>query len=75
MVTRKEMHLRKWDGLHLNILLICIVNTGMGYIGSAWVAAPTIRSVTHASSLAIFSINNPPGEKPKILGVHGKLKC
>ena len=66
------MKLRKGNGYHLDILLICFINTGMGYIGTGWVAAPTIRSFTHASSLTIFSTNNPPGEKPKVLGVKGR---
>jgi solute carrier family 4 anion exchanger 2 len=74
-VAKKEMKLRKGDGYHVDILLICLINTGMAYLGTGWVSAPTIRSVTHATSLIVFSTNNPPGEKPAILGVKGRMDC
>ncbi|XP_035714633.1 band 3 anion transport protein isoform X1 [Folsomia candida] len=69
IIGKKENKLQKGGGYHLDIFLICVINGGLACIGGCWVCAATVRAVAHASSLIVFSTNNPPGEKPSIVGV------
>jgi hypothetical protein len=71
IIGKKEMKLQKGGGFHLDIFLVCMINGGTAAIGGSWVCAATVRAVAHASSLIVFSTNNPPGEKPSIVGVKG----
>jgi len=66
------MHLKKGCGFHLDVLILCFINTGMGFLGSCWISAATVRGVAHTAALTVYSTNNPPGEKPRVLGVKGK---
>lgn len=71
IINKKENKLKKGTGYHLDIFLICLINGISGSIGGSWVCAATVRAVSHASSLTMYSTNNPPGEKPQIVGVKG----
>jgi len=71
IVSKPENNLVKGSGYHIDIMLITMINMGTSLIGSCWFCAATVRSVAHATSLVIHSTNNPPGEKPKILGLYG----
>jgi solute carrier family 4 anion exchanger 2 len=69
IISKKENKLVKGSGYYLDILLISLINGGLVTIGGCWVCAATVRAVAHASSLTVYSTNNPPGEKPSILGL------
>jgi len=71
IIAKKENKLKKGTGFFVDIFLVCVINGCLMTIGGCWVGAATVRAVAHASSLVIFSTNNPPGEKPTILGVRG----
>ncbi|XP_043824214.1 anion exchange protein 2 isoform X2 [Dromiciops gliroides] len=66
IISKKERMLQKGSGFHLDLLLI----VGMGGIcalfGLPWLAAATVRSVTHANALTVMSKAVAPGDKPKI---------
>jgi hypothetical protein len=72
IIGKKEMKLRKGCGFHLDILIFCFINMLMGFIGSCWISAATVRGVTHTVALTVYSKNNPPGEKAVVIGVKGK---
>jgi hypothetical protein len=71
LVGKKELKLRKGAGFHLDILIFCFINLLMGFLGSCWISAATVRGVTHVVALTVYSKNNPPGEKPAVIGVKG----
>jgi len=73
LVAKKENKLKKGGGFHLDVLLLSFINFGTSSIGGCWVCAATVRAVAHTTSLVVFSTNNPPGEKPVILGAHGEI--
>ncbi|ODM91903.1 Anion exchange protein 2 [Orchesella cincta] len=70
LVAKKDNKLKKGGGFHLDIFLLGIINAGAASVGGCWVCAATVRAVAHTTSLVVFSTNNPPGEKPAILGAN-----
>lgn len=67
--------LKKGNGFHLDIVLVCLTNVGCGMIGAPWMCAATVRSVTHVSAVTVMSTTHPPGEKPHIIQVRGIFLC
>lgn len=55
IVDKAERGLKKGSGLHLDIVLLSILNTGCGFFGMPWHCAATVRSVSHVSSVTIMS--------------------
>lgn len=55
IVDKPERGLKKGSGLHLDIVLLSLLNTGCGFFGMPWHCAATVRSVTHVSSVTIMS--------------------
>lgn len=55
IVDKPERGLKKGSGLHLDIVLLCFLNTICGYLGMPWHCAATVRSVTHVSAVTIMS--------------------
>lgn len=55
IVDKPERGLKKGSGLHLDIVLLSLLNTACGFFGMPWHAAATVRSVTHVSSVTIMS--------------------
>lgn len=55
IVDKPERGLKKGSGLHLDIVLLCFLNTVCGFLGMPWHCAATVRSVTHVSSVTIMS--------------------
>lgn len=55
IVDKPERGLKKGSGLHLDIVLLAMLNTGCGFFGMPWHAAATVRSVSHVSSVTIMS--------------------
>ncbi|CAG7833125.1 unnamed protein product [Allacma fusca] len=69
IVSKSDHKLKKGSGFHLDVLLICVCNTAISLFGLPWVSVALVRAVAHTTALTVWSTNNPPGEKPKIVGV------
>merc|ERR1719480_535646 len=59
----------KGAGLHLDIVILSLINLGCGLFGGPWICAATVRAVAHVSALTVFSASAIPGESPKAIGV------
>lgn len=55
IVDKPERCLRKGSGLHLDIVLLCFLNSFCGFFGMPWHCAATVRSVAHVSALTVMS--------------------
>lgn len=55
IVGKPERGLKKGNGLHWDINLLCFLNTVCGFFGMPWHCAATVRSVTHVSAVTIMS--------------------
>ncbi|XP_074938195.1 anion exchange protein 2 isoform X3 [Phalacrocorax aristotelis] len=66
IISKKERMLQKGSGFHLDLLLIVAMGGFFALFGLPWLAAATVRSVTHANALTIMSKAVAPGDKPKI---------
>lgn len=55
IVDKPERGLKKGSGLHLDIVLLSLLNAGCGMLGMPWNCAATVRSVSHVSSVTIMS--------------------
>ncbi|XP_071443219.1 band 3 anion transport protein isoform X2 [Hetaerina americana] len=69
IIDNKDRKLRKGSGFHLDIVLICLINTGCGILGAPWMCAATVRSVAHVSAVTVMSRTHAPGDKPHIIEV------
>lgn len=58
--------LQKGSGFHLDLLIIVAMGGFFALFGLPWLAAATVRSVTHANALTVMSKAVAPGDKPKI---------
>ncbi|XP_072010669.1 anion exchange protein 2 isoform X3 [Engystomops pustulosus] len=66
IISKKERMLVKGSGFHLDLLLIVVMGGISALFGLPWMAATTVRSVTHANALTVMSKAVAPGDKPKI---------
>ncbi|OCT73621.1 anion exchange protein 2 [Xenopus laevis] len=66
IISKKERMLVKGSGFHLDLLLIVTMGGISALFGLPWLAATTVRSVTHANALTVMSKAVAPGDKPKI---------
>uniref|UniRef100_A0A8B9QEN6 Anion exchange protein n=1 Tax=Apteryx owenii TaxID=8824 RepID=A0A8B9QEN6_APTOW len=66
IISKKERMLQKGSGFHLDLLLIVAMGGFLALFGLPWLAAATVRSVTHANALTVMSKAVAPGDKPKI---------
>ncbi|XP_074049447.1 anion exchange protein 2 isoform X2 [Macrotis lagotis] len=66
IISKKERMLHKGSGFHLDLLLIVVMGGFCALFGLPWLAAATVRSVTHANALTVMSKAVAPGDKPKI---------
>ncbi|KAK7789062.1 hypothetical protein R5R35_002562 [Gryllus longicercus] len=69
IIDKKDRKLKKGSGFHLDIVLICFLNVGMGFMGAPWVCAATVRSIAHVSAVTVMSRTHAPGDKPHIIDV------
>ncbi|XP_062543565.1 anion exchange protein 2 isoform X2 [Armigeres subalbatus] len=69
IVDKPERGLKKGSGLHMDIVLLCFLNTVCGFLGMPWHCAATVRSVTHVSAVTIMSRTHAPGDSPHITDV------
>lgn len=56
----------KGSGFHLDLLLIVCFGGTCALFGLPWMAAATVRSVTHVNALTVMSNAVAPGDKPRI---------
>ncbi|XP_018613266.1 anion exchange protein 2a isoform X1 [Scleropages formosus] len=66
IVSKKERMLVKGSGFHLDLLIIVAMGGVSAIFGLPWLAAATVRSVTHANALTVMSKAVAPGDKPRI---------
>nr|XP_020475431.1 anion exchange protein 2 isoform X2 [Monopterus albus] len=66
IVSKKERMLVKGSGFHLDLLLIVVLGGTSALFGLPWLAAATVRSVTHVNALTVMSKAVAPGDKPRI---------
>uniref|UniRef100_A0AAQ4RQW8 Anion exchange protein n=1 Tax=Gasterosteus aculeatus aculeatus TaxID=481459 RepID=A0AAQ4RQW8_GASAC len=66
IVSKKERMLVKGSGFHLDLLLIVALGGCSALFGLPWMAAATVRSVTHVNALTVMSKAVAPGDKPRI---------
>ncbi|XP_053268423.1 anion exchange protein 2b isoform X2 [Pleuronectes platessa] len=66
IVSKKERMLVKGSGFHLDLLLIVVLGGASALFGLPWMAAATVRSVTHVNALTVMSRAVAPGDKPRI---------
>ncbi|XP_060755922.1 anion exchange protein 2-like isoform X2 [Neoarius graeffei] len=66
IVSKKERMLVKGSGFHLDLLLIVCLGGISALFGLPWMAAATVRSVTHVNALTVMSNAVAPGDKPRI---------
>ncbi|XP_066537949.1 anion exchange protein 2a [Hoplias malabaricus] len=66
IVSKKERMLVKGSGFHLDLLIIVAVGGISALFGLPWLAAATVRSVTHTNALTVMSKAVAPGDKPRI---------
>uniref|UniRef100_A0A8C5AUK6 Anion exchange protein n=1 Tax=Gadus morhua TaxID=8049 RepID=A0A8C5AUK6_GADMO len=66
IVSKKERMLVKGSGFHLDLFLIVVLGGFSALFGLPWMAAATVRSVTHANALTVMSKAVAPGDKPRI---------
>uniref|UniRef100_A0A669BZH1 Anion exchange protein n=1 Tax=Oreochromis niloticus TaxID=8128 RepID=A0A669BZH1_ORENI len=60
-----ELH-HTGSGFHLDLLLIVVLGGTSALFGLPWMAAATVRSVTHVNALTVMSKAVAPGDKPRI---------
>lgn len=56
----------KGTGFHLDLMIIVTVGGISSLFGLPWLAAATVRSVTHVNALTVMSKAVAPGDKPRI---------
>lgn len=66
IVSKKERMLVKGSGFHLDLMLIVVLGGCSAVFGLPWMAAATVRSVTHVNALTVMSKAVAPGDKPRI---------
>ncbi|KAI1902072.1 hypothetical protein AGOR_G00040950 [Albula goreensis] len=66
IVSKKERMLVKGTGFHLDLMIIVTVGGISALFGLPWLAAATVRSVTHTNALTVMSKAVAPGDKPRI---------
>ncbi|XP_031440138.1 anion exchange protein 2b [Clupea harengus] len=66
IVSKKERKLVKGSGFHLDLLVIVVLGGTCALFGLPWMAAATVRSVTHVNALTVMSKAVAPGDKPRI---------
>ncbi|CAG9818590.1 unnamed protein product [Phaedon cochleariae] len=69
IISKPERKLKKGSGLHLDIVIVCLINILCGFFGFPWLCAAAVRSIVHTSALTVMSRTHAPGEKPHLIEV------
>ncbi|KAG8182792.1 hypothetical protein JTE90_009106 [Oedothorax gibbosus] len=67
IISKKK--LKKGSGFHIDLFMIGCLAMISGFIGGPWQCAATVRSISHTSSLIVWSKTHAPGETPHIVEV------
>ena len=54
LIMMEKTKEEKGAGLHLDIVLLSLINFACGAFGGPWICAATVRAVSHVSALAIM---------------------
>ena len=69
LIMMEKTKEEKGAGLHLDIVILSLINMVSGTFGGPWICAATVRAVSHVSALTVLSTTNAPGEAPKVVGI------
>lgn len=69
IIGKPERKLKKGCGIHLDIVIICLINIICGIFGFPWLCGAAVRSIVHTSALTVMSRTHAPGEKPHLIEV------
>ncbi|OQV14960.1 Sodium bicarbonate cotransporter 3 [Hypsibius exemplaris] len=69
LVNKKERKLKKGSGYHLDLVIVSFMALGCSFFGLPWMCAATVQTISHISSVSVYSRTHAPGEKPKLLQV------
>jgi len=69
LIMMEKTKEEKGAGLHLDIVIISLINLGCGLFGGPWICAATVRAVAHVSALTVHATSGIPGEGQKTVGV------
>merc|ERR1719219_226929 len=69
LIMMEKTKEEKGAGLHLDIVMLSLMNMICAIFGGPWICAATVRSVSHVSALTVMSTTHVPGEAPKVIGV------
>lgn len=69
IIGKPERKLKKGCGIHLDIVIICLINIICGVFGFPWLCGAAVRSIVHTSALTVMSRTHAPGEKPHLIEV------
>ena len=69
LIMMEKTKEEKGAGLHLDIVIISLINLGCGLFGGPWICAATVRAVAHVSALTVHATSGIPGEGQKAVGV------
>merc|ERR1712013_329112 len=69
LIMMEKTKEKKGAGLHLDIVMLSLMNMICAIFGGPWICAATVRSVSHVSALTVMSTTHVPGEAPKVIGV------
>lgn len=69
LVNKKERKLKKGSGFHLDLVIVSFMCLGCSFFGLPWMCAATVQTISHISSVSVYSRTHAPGEKPKLLMV------
>merc|ERR1719471_2756295 len=69
LIMMEKTKEEKGAGLHLDIVIISLINLGCGLFGGPWICAATVRAVAHVSALTVHATSGIPGEAQKTVGV------
>jgi len=69
LIMMEKTKEEKGAGLHLDIVILSLINLGCGLFGGPWICAATVRAVAHVSALTVHATSGIPGEAQKTVGV------
>merc|ERR1719346_772255 len=69
LIMMEKTKEEKGAGLHLDIVLLSLMNMVCAFFGGPWICAATVRAVSHVSALTVMSTTHVPGEAPKVVGI------
>ena len=69
IVNRKDNHLEKGGGYHLDLLVLSVIIIICSLFGLPWFVAATVLSINHMQSLVKETAPGGPGDTPQLVGI------